>query len=429
MASIFIRVNRMFRFKCRPKHLCFVSLFGLCVIVLYKMFVLLTSPPHLYKVAMATMKENYVIKEDADDNAECSKHIQNINSYVVIFHDVIIDPKKSIKMRWRPNQLKLEKGFFTVPCVGDSPLVRSTFYGGLSPFASWVTAIDITSYARNKFDEIDAVEGSTIVIKRKHTNNVYLKILDMYNTYVTVRMMRQKPKDVYILLIDAHSDESSVNEWNVVFGEATQIKDIPKKLKYENVVWGIPDGLGPIATYDLPLPFLDDFRHHVVTSGGAVTSDDIVCPGLRISILAAGLKTDSQTGKVLQHSISNSDDITEQLHREFSDCDLMIINTESMSMRQQIQAFAKTDILIGPHGHDLANTVFLHQGAGLIELFPTRYKFISDTRFRQLAAWSKVYYSSWFNLEMMFRDSEVMTVDPSVVIDIVKGMRRILCSK
>ncbi|XP_067649772.1 uncharacterized protein [Haliotis asinina] len=428
MARFFVKLNRMFRFKCRSKQVFFLSLFGLCVIGLFKLVVFVTSPPLLYKVAMATLKENYIIKEDANDNAECSKQIQNINSYVVKLRDVTVDPEKAVKMRWTPNQLKLEKGFFTVPCIGDSPLTRSSFYGGWSHFSTWATAIHITTYAKNKFDEIDAVEGYTIAVKRRRTNNVYLKIIDMYNTYVTVKMMKQKPKDVSVLFIDAHSDESSINEWNVIFGEASQIKDISKKQKYENIIWGIPDGLGPIATYDLPLPFLDDFRHHVVTSGEAVSSDDISCPSLRISILTPSFKTESKRGRVLQHAISNTDDIIEQLHKEFPDCDLMIISTESMNMRQQIQAFAKSDILIGPHGHELSNTMFLHQGAGLIELFPTRYRFFSDNRFRQLASWSNVYYSSWFNMNWMLRDSEVMTVDPDVVIDMVSEMKKILCS-
>src|SRR5262249_50061838 len=45
----------------------------------------------------------------------------------------------------------------------------------------------------------------------------------------------------------------------------------------------------------------------------------------------------------------------------------------SLSMAEQIRAFAEAEVIIGPHGSGLANIVFCQKGKVVIEISPPKY--------------------------------------------------------
>ncbi|WP_265547575.1 glycosyltransferase family 61 protein [Roseomonas mucosa] len=68
-----------------------------------------------------------------------------------------------------------------------------------------------------------------------------------------------------------------------------------------------------------------------------------------------------------------------------------VVAAEDLSVPEQISMFANTAILIGPHGAGLANSVFMPEGAHVVEFMPDDYTF---PFFQNLACVCKVKYSS-----------------------------------
>lgn len=97
--------------------------------------------------------------------------------------------------------------------------------------------------------------------------------------------------------------------------------------------------------------------------------------------------------------VQNEGELMESLRSEYPQVKVRGIFLEELSLQEQFELLARSDILIGMHGAGLISGGYcLPSNAGMIELFP---KYFTSTDFaltcRAVASERKIHYASWTN--------------------------------
>jgi hypothetical protein len=114
--------------------------------------------------------------------------------------------------------------------------------------------------------------------------------------------------------------------------------------------------------------------------------------------------------------------------RQIPSIDLQIVDFAKLSFPEQVQIAANTDILLGVHGNGMSHTLFLPQGAALIEIFPEntfRVEYWIFAKIRKLDYFGWVPGRGWLEDEKKKAfggtvDIPVKNVDIDAIVSVIK---------
>ncbi|XP_060073536.1 uncharacterized protein LOC132553315 [Ylistrum balloti] len=391
---------------------------------------------------------DYFTSDDGVDRLwikQCEGNFNIINRRVLLLRDgkisgLFMDAKQTggddvEKVLGQPEDsefVAVKKGFIQVPC-GDANLPQLNIK---STYEHFIKAIKFTQphkYIDNT--ERLSLESFAIVIERKDYANVYWTMIEMYNAFLTARMFSRDPSQTCVFLLDVHPRGKLDDLWSMVFGTVQRVKDIKTRdWNFRNLVFGLDTYSGPITTQMESLPFISELQATLYRANGFVIPPKKPCSfgreNLNITLILRRnyvAHARNPSGKI-KRKLANEKEIIDKIRSSIPFENLKAVQLDDLSVKDQVKLIYHTDILIGVHGAGLGHVILMRPESGLIELFPTSYFLFRNRHFEELADWVGVQYSSWYNSDVFFTDSEWMYVSPQTVVQLIKDMARRICS-
>lgn len=105
------------------------------------------------------------------------------------------------------------------------------------------------------------------------------------------------------------------------------------------------------------------------------------------------------------------------------------VQLERLSVQQQLELVASTDVMLGMHGAGLTHAIFLPDKSGLVEMVPSKLA-AGNRHFHALARWRRIEYERWVGQSADDDSSQTnyTTHVPTDVIDkLVKRVASRIC--
>jgi glycoprotein 2-beta-D-xylosyltransferase len=355
---------------------------------------------------------------------------------VIELHDVVIDTKlatgnpggesleKVLSQTEEQEFYKYSKGFHVLPCDPDYQDPRAKNH-----IREWQRTILGDKSRYEKFQNVTYISGLTIAITRYEYANVYWTLIDFYTVYLVTRFYNVHPKLINILIIDGHPLSSLDPLWPSAFKSVLRLKDLGKASKFEKLVWGMDRGKTPLIVRQKTVPILPEFRSFMLKSNDLPMNHTRDCQRLNIIFVWRRdyINHPRNPAGIISRKITNERELVfavKNAHPKFRVTEILL---ETMTVRQQLNAFARADVLIGMHGAGFAQCIFLQPGSAVIEFFPKN--FGENWHFEYLAKWSGVHYLKWRNTESANEDTQRKStkIPPHIVMENLQTVMGKMC--
>ncbi|XP_064626850.1 uncharacterized protein LOC135487256 [Lineus longissimus] len=295
---------------------------------------------------------------------------------------------------------KYIRGFHVLPCQPNYSDPRAKNH-----IKEWQKTITGDKSLYEKFQNATYIAGMTIAITRYEYANVYWTIIDFYTVYLVTRFFNIHPKLVNILIVDGHPLASLDPLWPSAFKSVLRLKDLGTAAKFERLVWAMDRGKTPLIVKQQTVPILPEFRSFMLKSNDVPVKHYLDCKRLNILFVWRRdyINHPRNPAGVISRKITNERELVfavKSAHPLFNVREILL---ETMTVREQLNAFAQTDVLIGMHGAGFAQCIFLQPGSAVIEFFPKN--FGENWHFEYLAKWSGVHYLKWKNRDSINEDT------------------------
>lgn len=369
-------------------------------------------------------------------NSFCDGRFTGYNRILAKLVNVIIDSSKSEGRRGGENISEvlnqpehseyhtLKKGYFNIQChekIGYS-------FHDKTHLGSWFESLQTSA---EKIDVQKVVKGWTIAVQRYEYVNLYHTMTDYYNAFLVAKVFSMPTGNITILWIDGHPSGTLDIPWKILFGRTIRAGDIRKLTMFEKMVWGIMGYDSPINKHSNPtVPYIDEFKTFFLSRYGIDTKDKRQnCNRLNITFIWRRdyvAHPRNPSGSV-SRKIKNEDELLSSARKTFQRDNIIGVQIDLLSMKDQLSIISTTDILVGMHGAGLSHTLFLPNHAGLIELYPT-YWSNSNIHFKSMAKWRNLHYLSWINVDSTKElHGHYTVVDTGAIVNLMEQMRKTLC--
>lgn len=380
------------------------------------------------------------VKNGKGGSIYCNGNLEVFNLDVIFMKNVLIDTRlQTSKLRGgetikqvmgqseSAEEVSLKPGFFRIPC--DSiPLLK---FSPRSYFSKWFLTVserevDIPSKS-SQFSNF------TVFIKRGDYANMYWTLIELYNTYTTIRLFEKDPKTTTVVLVDAHPLGKLDNLWNLLFGRVIRVRSLSGDIFIKEVVWVMPISASPIGQAIPSLPFIRDFKSALYKAVGIHSIVPTCDKGINKTLVTLILRHDyvahprNPSGKI-SRKIANEKELIKHLDTTFPNGRLNAVQLDSFSIEDQIRIIYNTSILIGVHGAGLAHTLLLRPGAAMFEMFPLSYKKSPNWHFEQFAIWGGCWYEKWFSKDKSSAKNEWVQIPTEVPEDFINKYLNKMCS-
>jgi len=272
---------------------------------------------------------------------------------------------------------------------------------------------------------------TTLAVMRYEYANLYHQMTDYYNAFVLMKYLNVEPDNFNIFLIDTHPKSSLDKNWDDLFGDVLELKNVNKPIAFRNLVWSVIGYNSPINFHSLhSLSYIEEFSNFLRSRFGVSQEKKLSCS--RISILFIWRRDyvahpGNPTGKI-SRKIFNEKEIVEAIESELPGHKVDGIQLDKLSMEDQVKLVSQADILVGMHGAGLSHILELPSHAGVLELFPT-YWGKSTQHFKALAKWRGLHYVSWQNINPNNEKPGLYTNIPSnIIVQKVNTLYNDMCS-
>ncbi|XP_070191928.1 uncharacterized protein [Littorina saxatilis] len=362
---------------------------------------------------------------------------------MALLYDVIVDPdarqtgpKGGEKMEevWGQDEqseyLHLKDGFFTLQCKSKPSAHFAVPKDHLNEWLASVQCVDNTTTAV-KTDPLNTVRGLTIAVQRYEYVNLYHTMTDFFNAFLTMIMFNQHPDDVTILWVDAHPQGGLDDVWDTLFGKVIRAGRLPSKTRFNSMAWAAMGYNSPLNEHSRPsVSYLEEFRHFFLSRYGVDGTRKANCSSLNFLFIWRRDYTahPRNKGGSISRKVDNEDQLMNAVRDVIAPGDnLHGLQLDALSMQEQLQLIAGTDVLVGMHGAGLSHTLFLPPHGGLLELYPTYWP-QANRHFRAMAGWRGLHYQTWQNHDSRNEKENHRTyIPPEVVVKMVKEIRKNIC--
>ncbi|OWF44197.1 beta-(1,2)-xylosyltransferase-like [Mizuhopecten yessoensis] len=377
---------------------------------------------------------------------KCGGNVNIINHKVLLLRDGtlfghFIDAKRTggddvLRVIGQPENdefVRVNKGFIRVPC--DDVVLPKLYIQ--STYQHFIKTIDITTQ-HQKYGgttEQKYLQPFGIVVERKDYANVYWTMIELYNAFLTTKMFSRDPSQTCIVVLDVHPRGKLDELWSMVFQRVIRVKEIKdQEVNFRDLIFGIDTYSGPITAGMELLPFIYEFQETIYRANAlcipAKTPCSLGSQYLNITLILRNnyvAHARNPSGKI-KRKLLNEEEIINEIRSAMPSTKLTAVQLDDLSMEDQVKLIYNTDILIGVHGAGLGHVIMMRPQSGLIELFPTLYFLFRNKHFEEFANWVGVHYSSWYNCDVFFGDSEWLYVPPKTVVQLLQEMTTKICS-
>ena len=377
------------------------------------------------------------------------------NEFVHLKH-VIVDPSKYLgqgggkdvsKVLNQQESLeyyKLKPGSFALSCKPDKSYRLNVARNHINDYLHNTETIG--KYIRHSSEDLSTNSSSstklirqpnfTIVVTRYEYANLYHTMTDWYNAYLMMNFFNKSSSQTNILIVDCHPSGTLDTTWSVIFNSSRRLKkeagDLDTKLLFPQMVWSILGYNSPmyVKSEMTSLPLVDDFRQFFLTRH-CVNPDHVIdCESLNVVFIWRHdyiAHPRNPTGKI-KRKIANEEELLLHTRSKYPMFNITGLQLDELSMGEQLQYIASTDVLVGMHGAGLTHAMFLPKHASLIELAPSYGG--KGTHFNKIAKWRGIHYQKWFNSNSKHEKMSTFStyIDTSTLNTLIEKSVNALCS-
>lgn len=370
------------------------------------------------------MKSN--LKEWKDQY--CNGNMFNFKNTIILLKNVIIDPSKKSSVAKGGESIKsvightekdemvtVQKGFFNIPCSVFPKLSIPR----RSHFQNWYDGISTRG-----FSAADEQKKSffTVLVQRGDYANLYWTLIELYNTYLTIRLLNENPKTTEVILMDAHPVGKLDYLWTILFGKVSRIGEMKSRTFRQKLAW--VSKKDPMSQYVQNIPFVEEFKFALFKGANSSTGINLRHKCLNTQNVTFILRKDyvahprNPTGKI-KRKLANEKDIIDYLKTKITNANINAVQIDLLPIGEQIKLIYESSVLIGVHGAGLGHTLLLRSGSTMIELFPSSYKHSPNPHFQQFAFWADVHYDRWYSSSPPVKKDEWVYVDPEIPFKLI----------
>ena len=180
------------------------------------------------------------------------------------------------------------------------------------------------------------------------------------------------------------------------------------------------------------MALLEEFREFFLSSYGLPTDRPLNCSSLSLLFIwrRPYLAHPRNPSGDVHRKVKNEDEIMKSVEERFPHLRLNGIQTDALSMREQLRFASESDILIGMHGAGLSLCLMLPKYGALLEFMP---KYINPSfkkHFVGMATWRGIIFERWVNSDNKLEfDDHYTRIPPDVVIQHIESIQGKMCKK
>ena len=328
------------------------------------------------------------------------------------------------------NTDRLLTGFFELPCIRKPAI---SFLPEMMYIPDWYESCITKSRGRH----VPSVVKSTftIALSRFEHLNVYWTIMDIYDTFLTMKLFNEIPEGTVILLLDSHPISIIDGYWSGLFSSVIRLADISTgSVLYKHLVWNIPRTKSPMLQKNESLPYQSQFRHFVLTSFNVNPNYRPMCNVQQCYNILLIWRHDyipynGSTPRRIKRKFSNEEEMLSTARRILPHSHIQGVQLDQHSLYTQLSLLSTTDIIIGMHGAALSYALLLPQRAVLVEIFPLTQS--ENWHMEYIARWSHVHYIRYRNEDYQHHDfiNDTTSVPADVIETLIREAIDHICDK
>ncbi|KAL4218445.1 hypothetical protein ACF0H5_023180 [Mactra antiquata] len=324
-------------------------------------------------------------------------------------------------------EIHLEKGYFVINSNVyfdtniDTSIYLKKFFDGLV----LLKETDTASLHANKRQDMVAV-----IVARRDYANFYHATMDLYDVFLISILFKIDLYHLEVIWMDAHPKSNLDYMWEALFGLPTRAGTLTEPIKYNKMIWSGFGHKSHINQHQTEfLPFVQEFRHFVLSRFEVETDHVIDCNQLRITIIWRRhhvAHPRNPSGYTVRR-IANEGDVWRAVKESEYTAIVNGVQLERLNMVEQLELISRTDILIGMHGAGLTHTLYLPKTSGVIEIYP-EYTSVGNAHFRAMSKWRQLRHIVWLNQDKTLEKKDHQTILPLHVIqELVGVMKNAVC--
>ena len=351
----------------------------------------------------------------------CAHRISVMDGGIVLFRNITIRSKlgsarvleTSLEQPAAEDEFfNLEKGFFTLYCVGNVKDAKETLHPAeeYHALSKWITAFEAAnpsiSVLLGMKESFHA--GQYLAIQRFEYANVYWTIIDLLDIFITTQRLGIEPEKLNIVLMDAHPPSSLDPFWSVLFQRLIKLgtDDIFKKsnnVMFENLVWRYPRVKCPLLDRRQVTPnLIQPFRSFVLKRFGIPSGPRLRdCGQKKLNVLVT-FRRDYQNHPrnlkgIIDRKIANEKDVVNEMENGFPNLNITAAQLDSLPLKRQVELVSSADIFFGMHGAAHAFPIFMAPGGAVIEMFNFQ---SNNWHMKRISTLSGHFHITWINRDL-----------------------------
>ena len=351
----------------------------------------------------------------------CAHRINVIDGGMVLFRNITIRSKLG-RARVLETYLEqpaaedeffnLEKGFFTLYCVGNVNGAKERLHPAeeYHALSTWITAFEAVNPSipvllgmKQSFHA-----GQYLAIQRFEYANVYWTIIDLLDIFITTQRLGIEPEKLNIVLMDAHPPSSLDPFWSVLFQRLIKlgtdyIFKQSNNVIFENLVWRYPRVNCPLLDRSPVTPnLIQPFRSFVLKRFGIPWEPRLRdCGDKKFNVLVT-FRRDYQNHPrnlegIIDRKIANEKDVVNEMENGFPNLNITAAQLDSLPLKRQLELVASADIFFGMHGAAHAFPIFMAPGGAVIEMFNFQ---SNNWHMERISTLSGHFHITWVNRDL-----------------------------
>ena len=227
------------------------------------------------------------------------------------------------------------------------------------------------------------------------------------------RFFKKSLNEIQVVLVDAKPYTPLDEIWMKLF-HATRLSSLPLLTLYGRTAGTIVLSLLKSPT----VPLVSEFRQAILSGFDISQAHQRNCSRLNIVFIWRRdyVAHPRNPSGIVSRKIKNEKQLLNASRTAFQRHSITGLQLDLFKMRDQLEVFANSDIIIGMHGAAFGFSLLLPEGSGMIELYPLGHG--KNWHMQYLAKWNKLHYLLWTNTKSYLEDKKrkFITVPPVVVV-------------
>ena len=183
-----------------------------------------------------------------DKNVQCEGSIVTYGNMLIIFHNITLNRdlatskakgneslKEVLRQKDSDEIIKFRSGYFDVPCKATTRLVPQKH--DPQHFRTWKSAWIARPHKHIESSVIEE-DFTMIIICRYEYANVYWTVMDLYNTFLSMKFLgANNSRTIHLLIFDIHSNTPLDRIWEGIFKSVKRFHNLNSSVTFSDLAW------------------------------------------------------------------------------------------------------------------------------------------------------------------------------------------------